>query len=168
MRLLGVGGGYETNPRQGALIRGERRVRSTFWTKSVKMMNALLQQRVQPSEDCPVLWLFTCRSRDLPGYIERMHVFLARSCRSVRAAIYHIDATCQTLAIEIRQSRFCNYFCCAVVHVSATAITYFLHEQVSSIDPSQNVVGRALCSLASSSSNFPFSPFFAQFQRGLP
>ena len=41
MRLLGVGGGYETNPRQGALLRGERRVRSSFWTKFVKIMNAL-------------------------------------------------------------------------------------------------------------------------------
>ena len=40
MRLLGFRGGYETNPRQEALLRGERRARSSFWTKSVKIMNA--------------------------------------------------------------------------------------------------------------------------------
>ena len=36
-----------------------------FGQRSVKMMNALSQRRVQPSENCSVLWLFTCRSRDL-------------------------------------------------------------------------------------------------------
>ena len=132
------------------------------------MMNALLQQRVQPSENCSVLWLFTCGSRDLPGYIERMHVFLARSCRSVRAAIYHIDATCQTLAIEIRLSRFCNYFCCAVVHVSATAIKYFLHEQVASIDPSQNVVGELLALRPLPAPNFRFLRFSPNFSEVCP
>ena len=39
MRLLGVGGGYETNPRQEARLRGQRRVRSVFLT-ICKIMNA--------------------------------------------------------------------------------------------------------------------------------
>ena len=39
MRLLGFGGGYETNPRQEARLRGQRRARSTFWT-ICKIMNA--------------------------------------------------------------------------------------------------------------------------------
>ena len=132
------------------------------------MMSALLQQRVQPSENCSVLWLFTFRSRDLPGYIERMRVFLARPCRSVRATIYHIDATCQTLAIEIRVSRFCNHFCCGFVYVSATAIKYFWLGQVASRGPCRYVVGELLVIRPLLASNFPFSPFFAQFQRGLP
>ena len=55
MRLLGVGGGYETNPRQGALLRGERRVRSTFWTKSVKIMNAS-----RKSTECSLLRVVRC------------------------------------------------------------------------------------------------------------
>ena len=124
MRLLGFRGGYETNPRQEALLRGERRVRSTFWTKSVKMMHAPLQQRVQPSEDCPVLRLFTCRSRDLPGYIERMHVFLAGSYRLVPAAKYHIDATLQLFAIEFTFSCFCNYLCCGIASTKPLALPY--------------------------------------------
>ena len=97
-----------------------------------------------------------------------MHVFLARLCRSAHATIYHIDATCQTLAIEIRVSRFCNHFCCSVVHISATAIKYFLHEQLASIDPSQNVPGELFALRPLLAPTFRFSPFFAQFQRGLP
>ena len=131
-------------------------------------MNALLQQRVQPSEDCPVLRLFTCRSRDLPGYIERIHVFLARSCRSVRATIHHIDATCQTLAIEIRLSRFCNYFCCAVVLRQCDCHQIFWHEQVASIDPSQNVVGELLALRPLPAPNFRFLRFSPNFSEVCP
>ena len=132
------------------------------------MMDAPEQQRVQPSEDCPVLQLFTCRSRDPPGCIERMHVFLARSCRSVRATTYHIDATCQTLAIEIRQSRFCNHYCCAVVTSVRLPSNIFGTGQVSSIDPAQNVAEELFALRPLLAPTFRFSPFFAQFQRGLP
>ena len=120
------------------------------------------------SDSCLVLQLFPHRPRDQSGYIGRMHVFLARSCRSVRAGIYHIDATCQSLAIESRISRFCNYFCCAVVHVSATAIKYFWHEQVASIDPSQNVVGELLALRPLPAPNFRFLRFSPNFSEVCP
>ena len=126
------------------------------------------EHRVQPSEGCPVLWLFLCRSRDLAAYTELIHVFLVGCRRLPLPQQYHGGAVVKTFVIEIRLSRFCNYFCCAVVHVSATAITYFWHERVASIGPSQNVVGELLALRPLPAPTFRFSPFFAQFQRGLP
>ena len=67
-----------------------------------------------------MLWLFLCRSRDLAAYTELIHVFLVGCRRLPLPQQYHGGAVVKALVIEIRLSRFCNYFCCAVVHVSAT------------------------------------------------
>ena len=131
-------------------------------------MNALLQQRVQPSEDCPVLRIFLCRPRDLATYTELIHVFLVGCRRLPLPQQYHGGAVVKTFVIEIRLSRFCNYFCCAVVHVSANAIKYFWHEQVSSIGPSQNVVGELLALRPLPAPNFRFLRFSPNFSEVCP
>ena len=103
--------------------------------------------------------------RRSPGYIERMYVFMARSCRLVLATSYHIDAARSTCAIESTLSCFCNFLCCCIAKTKPPALSYIQSVPMASgkhIFMSMRVL---LTSQAFSSSILPFLLIFVKFFR---